>query len=59
MEQHAVAFTFVKQGIYDFARKVPNDLRDHDTSGRISVSLRTRDGGRGAGKGGRGFPATR
>ena len=42
MEYQAVAFTFVKQGIYDFARKVPNDLRDHDTSGRISFSLRTR-----------------
>ena len=42
MEYQAVAFTFVKQGIYDCARKVPNDLRDHDTSGRISFSLRTR-----------------
>jgi len=42
MEYQAVGFTFVKQGIYDFARKVPNDLRDHDTSGRISFSLRTR-----------------
>ena len=39
MEYQAVGFTFVKQGIYDFARKVPNALRDHDTSSRISVSL--------------------
>jgi len=42
MEYQAVAFTFVKQGIYYFARKVPNDLRDHYTSSRISFSLRTR-----------------
>lgn len=42
MEYQAVAFTFVKQGIYYFARKVPNDLRDHYTSSKISFSLRTR-----------------
>jgi len=42
MEYQTVAFTFVKQGIYYFARKVPNDLRDNYTSTRISFSLRTR-----------------
>ena len=36
MEYQTVPFTFVKQGIFYFARKVPNDLRDHYTSSRIS-----------------------
>ena len=42
MEYQTVAFTFVKQGIYYFARKVPNDLHDQYTSRKISFSLRTR-----------------
>ncbi|WP_116084769.1 DUF6538 domain-containing protein [Tropicimonas sp. IMCC34011] len=42
MEYQTVPFTFVKQGIFYFARKVPNDLRDQYTSSRISFSLRTR-----------------
>lgn len=42
MEYQTVPFTFVKQGIFYFARKVPNDLRDNYTSSKISFSLRTR-----------------
>jgi len=42
MEHQTIPFTFVKQGIFYFARKIPNDLSDHYTSGKISFSLRTR-----------------
>src|SRR6056297_284264 len=42
MEYQSVPFTFVKQGIFYFVRKVPNDLRDNYTSSKISFSLRTR-----------------
>lgn len=42
MEYQTVPFTFVKQGVFYFSRKVPTDLRDHYTSSKISFSLRTR-----------------
>ena len=41
-EYQTVPFTFVKQGVFYFTRKVPTDLRDHYTSVKISFSLRTR-----------------
>jgi len=42
LEYQTVPFTFVKQGVFYFTRKVPTDLKDHYTSGKISFSLRTR-----------------
>ena len=35
-------FTFVKDGIYYFSRRIPSELRRHCTSPRIAYSLRTR-----------------
>ncbi|MEX0301977.1 MAG: DUF6538 domain-containing protein [Leisingera sp.] len=36
------AFTFVKDGVFYFSRRIPKDLRRHYTSPRIAYSLRTR-----------------
>lgn len=41
-ENKAAPHSFVKDGVYYFIRRVPNDLRHHYTSPRISYSLRTR-----------------
>lgn len=41
-ENKAAPHSFVKDGIYYFIRRVPNDLRHHYTSPKISYSLRTR-----------------
>ena len=35
-------FTFVKEGIFYFSRRIPSELRKHYTSPRIAYSLRTR-----------------
>ena len=35
-------FTFVKDGIFYFSRRIPKELRCHYTSSRIAFSLRTR-----------------
>lgn len=35
-------FTFVKDGVFYFTRRIPNDLKRHYTSPRIAYSLRTR-----------------
>jgi len=35
-------FTFVKEGIFYFSRRVPNELKSHYTSPRIAFSLGTR-----------------
>ncbi|SER75676.1 Phage integrase family protein [Tranquillimonas rosea] len=42
LETKTAAFTFVKQGIYYFSRRVPNDLRHHYTTSRVMFSLRTK-----------------
>lgn len=42
LETKTAAFTFVKNGIYYFSRRVPRDLSEHYLSPRISYSLRTR-----------------
>jgi len=36
------SFTFNKDGIWYFSRRVPADLRRHYKTGRISYSLRTK-----------------
>ena len=41
-ENKAAPYSFVKDGVYYFIRRVPNDLRQHYTSSKISYSLRTR-----------------
>ena len=41
-ENKAAPHLFVKDGVYYFIRRVPNDLRHHYTSSKISYSLRTR-----------------
>ncbi len=41
-ENKAAPHSFVKDGVYYFTRRVPNDLRHHYTSPKISYSLRTR-----------------
>ena len=41
-ENNSVPFTFQKDGIFYFVRRVPTDLRQHYSSDRISYSLRTR-----------------
>jgi hypothetical protein len=41
-ENKAAPHSFVKDGVYYFIRRVPNDLRHHYTSKKISYSLRTR-----------------
>jgi len=35
-------FTFVKDGVFYFSRRIPKELRCHYTSPRITYSLRTR-----------------
>jgi len=35
-------FTFVKDGVFYFSRRIPKDLRHHYTSPRIAYSLRTK-----------------
>ncbi|WP_338049623.1 DUF6538 domain-containing protein [Roseovarius indicus] len=35
-------FTFVKDGIFYFSRRISKELRCHYTSSRIAFSLRTR-----------------
>lgn len=35
-------FTFVKDGVFYFSRRIPKELRDHYTSPRIAYSLRTK-----------------
>jgi hypothetical protein len=37
----AAPHSFVKDGVYYFCRRVPNDLQQHYTSPKISYSLRT------------------
>lgn len=41
-ENKAAAFSFVKDGVFYFSRRVPKDLQHHYTSTKISYSLRTR-----------------
>ncbi|ANP37180.1 integrase [Phaeobacter gallaeciensis] len=42
MENISGSHVFVKEGIYYFIRRIPVDLRQHYSSGKISYSLRTR-----------------
>ena len=42
LETKTAPFTFVKQGIFYFSRRVPSDLSHHYSSNRIMYSLRTR-----------------
>ncbi len=42
LETKTAAFTFVKQGIYYFSRRVPSDLSHYYTADRICYSLRTK-----------------
>jgi len=35
-------FTFVKDGVFYFSRRIPKELRGHYTSPRIAYSLRTK-----------------
>ena len=35
-------FTFVKDGVFYFSRRIPNELKRHYTSPRIAYSLRTK-----------------
>ena len=42
LKTKSAPFTFVKQGIFYFSRRVPSDLKHHYTAERISFSLRTR-----------------
>ena len=35
-------FTFVKDGVFYFSRRIPKELRDHYTSPRIAYSLKTK-----------------
>lgn len=35
-------FTFVKEGVFYFSRRIPKELRDHYTSPRIAYSWRTK-----------------
>ena len=35
-------FTFVKDGVFYFSRRIPQELRQHYTSPRIAYSLRTK-----------------
>lgn len=39
---NSVPFSFTKNGIYYFERRIPTDLRKHYETGKISYSLRTR-----------------
>lgn len=42
LETKSAPYTFVKQGIFYFSRRVPRDLSHHYKSSRIMYSLRTR-----------------
>ncbi|WP_416321589.1 DUF6538 domain-containing protein, partial [Yoonia sp.] len=42
MENKSIPFTYQKDGVYVFLRRVPRDVRDHYRSGRIIFSLRTK-----------------
>lgn len=42
LETKSAPFTFVKQGIFYFSRRVPSDLSHHYNATRIMYSLRTR-----------------
>src|SRR6056297_1945234 len=42
METKTAPFTFVKQGVFYFSRRVPSDLTHHYNASRIMYSLRTR-----------------
>lgn len=42
LETKSAVFTFVKQGIFYFSRRIPSDLSQHYATDRISYSLRTR-----------------
>ena len=42
LETKTAPFTFVKQGIFCFSRRVPSDLSHHYNASRIMYSLRTR-----------------
>lgn len=42
LETKTAKFTFVKQGIFYFSRRVPRDLSHHYNASRIMYSLRTR-----------------
>ncbi|PWE28382.1 integrase [Maritimibacter sp. 55A14] len=42
LETKSAPFTFVKQGIFYFSRRVPSDLSHHYKASRIMYSLRTR-----------------
>src|SRR6056297_67249 len=42
LETKSAPFTFVKQGIFYFSRRVPSDLSHHYNASRIMYSLRTR-----------------
>ena len=42
LETKTAEFTFVKNGIFYFSRRVPKDLQEHYLSPRIAYSLRTR-----------------
>lgn len=41
-ENKVAAFSFVKDGVFYFSRRIPKDLQHHYTSRKISYSLRTR-----------------
>ena len=36
-------YLYNRDGVYDFVRRIPNDLSDHYRSSRIQISLRTRN----------------
>lgn len=42
LETKSAPFTFVKQGIFYFSRRIPSDISHHYTADRIIYSLRTR-----------------
>lgn len=42
LETNSAPYTFVKQGIFYFSRRVPSDLSHHYNASRIMYSLRTR-----------------
>lgn len=41
-ENKTAPYSFVKDGVYYFSRRIPKDLQHHYTSQKISYSLRTR-----------------
>ncbi|MEL6119970.1 MAG: DUF6538 domain-containing protein [Pseudomonadota bacterium] len=42
LETKSAPYTFVKQGIFFFLRRLPSDLSHHYNASRIMYSLRTR-----------------